>query len=187
MAVLGLGCCAGFSLVVQSRGYSVAVVCVLIVVASLAAEWSLGCTGLQQLQFPGLQSAGSIVVVHRLCCSMACGIFPDQGWNPRFLHWQADSSLLSHREALSPYFDLRAQPLPLILAPATHLPVPISCQTCCISTATPWAACRRLGHHLGLSHGYKCIPEFPGVIRFLWVITIELWEASKQASLSAMG
>ena len=53
MAVLGLGCCAGFSLVVQSRGYSVAVVCVLIVVASLVVEWSLGCTGLQQLQFPG--------------------------------------------------------------------------------------------------------------------------------------
>ena len=116
---------------------------------------------------PGLYSAGSVVVEHRLCCSMECGIFPDQGWNPRFLHWQVDSSPLSHRGALSPYFDPREQPLPLILAPATHLPVTISCQTCCISTATPWAACRMLGHHLGLSHRYKCIPEFPGVIHFL--------------------
>ena len=39
----------------------------------------------------GLQSAGSVVVVHRLCCSAACGIFPDQGSNLCPLHWQADS------------------------------------------------------------------------------------------------
>ena len=39
----------------------------------------------------GLQSAGSVIVAHRLSCSMACGIFPDQGSNPCPLHWQADS------------------------------------------------------------------------------------------------
>ena len=39
LAVLGLHCCAGFSLVVVSRGCSLIVVCgLLIAVASLAAE-----------------------------------------------------------------------------------------------------------------------------------------------------
>ena len=28
---------------------------------------------------------------------MACGIFPDQGSNPRPLHWQADSQPLRHQ------------------------------------------------------------------------------------------
>ena len=32
-----------------------------------------------------------VVVVHRLSCSLACGIFPDQRSNPSPLHWQADS------------------------------------------------------------------------------------------------
>ena len=34
---------------------------------------------------------GSEVVVHRLRSPAAHGIFPDQGWNPCLLHWQADS------------------------------------------------------------------------------------------------
>ena len=32
-----------------------------------------------------------------LCCSAACGIFPDQGSNPCPLHWQADSQPLRHQ------------------------------------------------------------------------------------------
>ena len=28
-------------------------------------------------------------MAHGLGCSEACGIFPDQGSNPRLLHWQA--------------------------------------------------------------------------------------------------
>ena len=41
LAVLGLHCCKGFSLVVASEGYSLAVVCrLLIAVASLV--WSTG-------------------------------------------------------------------------------------------------------------------------------------------------
>ena len=44
-----------------------------------------------------LQSAGSGVVAHGLRCPEACGIFPDQGWNPCLLHWQADSLSLSHQ------------------------------------------------------------------------------------------
>ena len=40
---------------------------------------------------PKLQSTGSAVVVHRLNCSQACGIFLDQGSNPCLLLRQADS------------------------------------------------------------------------------------------------
>ena len=38
-----------------------------------------------------LQSVGSAVVAHRLGCSMAHGVIPDQGWNPCPLYWQVDS------------------------------------------------------------------------------------------------
>ena len=44
-----------------------------------------------------LQSAGSVVVAHGLSCSVACGIFLDQGSNPCPLHWQADSQPLHHQ------------------------------------------------------------------------------------------
>ena len=46
---------------------------------------------------PELQNTGSVVAVCRFCCSAARGIFLDQGSNPRLLHWQADSPLLSHQ------------------------------------------------------------------------------------------
>ena len=35
--------------------------------------------------------------VHGLGCSAACGIVPDEGSNPRLLHWEAGSLLLSHQ------------------------------------------------------------------------------------------
>ena len=38
-----------------------------------------------------LQSAGPAVVAHELCCSLACGIFPDQGLNWCPLHYKVDS------------------------------------------------------------------------------------------------
>ena len=45
LAVLGLRCCTGFSLVVGSEGYSLAVVLrILVVVASLVAEHRLWST-----------------------------------------------------------------------------------------------------------------------------------------------
>ena len=43
------------------------------------------------------RSIGSVVVVHKRSCSAAHGTFLDQQWNPRLLHWQADSSPLSHQ------------------------------------------------------------------------------------------
>ena len=36
-------------------------------------------------------------MTHRLPCSVACGIFLDQGLNPCLQHWQADSLPLSHQ------------------------------------------------------------------------------------------
>ena len=47
-----------------------------------------------------LQSTGSVVVAHRLSCSMACGIFLDQGLNLCLLHWQTDSLPPSHQGSL---------------------------------------------------------------------------------------
>ena len=46
-----------------------------------------------------LQSAGSAGAGHRLSCSETCGIFLDQGSNPRPQHEQADSQPLSHQES----------------------------------------------------------------------------------------
>ena len=75
----------GLSLVVASRGHS-----------------SSRCTGLS-LSRPLLlwstcsRRAGSVVVAHGPSCSVACGIFPDQGSNPCPLYWQADSQPLRHQ------------------------------------------------------------------------------------------
>ena len=65
------------------------------VVAS-GSHSSLPCVGLSlsrplPLRSTGSRCVGSVLVAHGLSCSVACGIFPDQGSNPCFLHWQADS------------------------------------------------------------------------------------------------
>ena len=39
----------------------------------------------------------SVAVAHRLSCSVARGIFPDQGLNLCLLHWQVDSLPVSHQ------------------------------------------------------------------------------------------
>ena len=44
-----------------------------------------------------LRSTGSVVVVHGLSGSTACGNFLDQGSNPCPLHWQANSQPLRHQ------------------------------------------------------------------------------------------
>ena len=46
----------------------------------------------------GLKSAGSVVVAYGLTCSMACGLFLEQGLNLYPLHWER---ILNHstREA----------------------------------------------------------------------------------------
>ena len=70
--------------------------------AASGGHSSSRCTGLSlsrplPLQSTGSRRAGSVVVVHRLSSSAACGIFPDQGANPCPLHWQADSQPLHHQ------------------------------------------------------------------------------------------
>ena len=74
----------------------------LSLVAASGGHSSSRCTGLS-LSWPLLlwstssRRAGSVVVAHGPSCSVACGIFPDQGPNPCPLHWQADSQPLRHQ------------------------------------------------------------------------------------------
>ena len=99
LAAQGLHCCMwAFSSCGQRGLLFVVVHGILIAVACLVVEHGLQTCGLRQLWHVGsvvvahgLQSAGSVFVVHGLSCSMACGIFPDQGLNPCPLRWQADS------------------------------------------------------------------------------------------------
>ena len=75
----------GLSLVAASVGHSSSRC------AGLSPSWPL------LLRSTGSSRAGSVVVAHRLSCSAACGIFPDQGSNPCPLHRQADSQPLRHQ------------------------------------------------------------------------------------------
>ena len=58
--------------------------------ASVVVSHRLISCGSQALEY-GINSCGA-----RLSCSVACGIFLDQGLNLCPLHWQADSYLLRH-------------------------------------------------------------------------------------------
>ena len=77
--------CVGLSLVAVSGGHS----------SSRCAGLSLSRPLL--LRSTGFRRAGSVVVAHGPSCSVACGILPDQGSNPRPLYWQADSQPLRHQ------------------------------------------------------------------------------------------
>ena len=85
MAVLCLRCCAWAFLVAVSGGYSL-LQCAGFSLSWLLLLWSTGST-----------RTGSVAVAHGPSCSVACGIFPDQGSNPCPLHWQADSQPLRHQ------------------------------------------------------------------------------------------
>ena len=68
---------------------------------SCCGAWALGQTG-SAVVIPGLQSTGSVVGVHGLSCSMACGIFPEQGLNLCLLNRQVDYLPLNHQESPPP-------------------------------------------------------------------------------------
>ena len=51
------------------------------------------CGGFSCCKARALSARASVVVAHGLRCSVACGIFPDQGLNLCPLHWQA---ILNH-------------------------------------------------------------------------------------------
>ena len=78
LVVLGLHCCSQAFSSCKKQG-------LLFTVASVVAEHRL-------------QSSSSVIVVHRLSCFTACGIFPDQGSNWYPLRCKADH--LTTREAL---------------------------------------------------------------------------------------
>ena len=88
---------------------------------SSCGSWALGHRGsavvalgllgtrAQQLWLSGFSSCGSralehgsAVVVSRLSCSMACGVFPDQGLNPHTMYWQVDSLPLDNQGSSPP-------------------------------------------------------------------------------------
>ena len=74
----------------------------LSIVAASGGHSSSRCAGLSLsrpllLRSTGSRRTGSVVVAHGPSCSVACGIFPDQGSNPCPLHWQADSQPLHHQ------------------------------------------------------------------------------------------
>ena len=112
LAALGLHCCARAPCSRGERGPLPVAVCgPLPGVASPAAEHGFQARGPQQLRLVGsrvqdqqLWCTGSVVVAHGLSCSTACGIFPDQGSNPRPLHWQADSQPLCHQGSPRNFF-----------------------------------------------------------------------------------
>ena len=85
-----------FSSCSEQRLLFTAVHRLLVVVASFISKHRLQGTWASITVAPGLQNTGSIVVVHRLRWSMACGLFPDRRSNLCLLHWQADSLPLSH-------------------------------------------------------------------------------------------
>ena len=94
---------------VSARGLSLALV------AASGGHSSSRCAGLSLsqpllLRSTGSRRAGSVVVAHGPSCSVACGIFPDQGSNPCPLHWQADSQPLCHQGSPS-FTSLRANKL----------------------------------------------------------------------------
>ena len=99
MAALGLRCCVwAFSscskrglLFVAVRGFSLQWLLLLQSMGSRHASFSSCGVRASVVVARGLWSTGLVVVVHGLCCSTACGIFPDQGLNLLPLHWQADS------------------------------------------------------------------------------------------------
>ena len=83
LAVLGLRCCVGFFSSYSGRG--------------LLSGCSMRVSHRFSLVQHRLQRTGSVVVVHRLCCSRVCRIFLHQGSNPCLLNWEADSLPMSHQ------------------------------------------------------------------------------------------
>ena len=74
----------------------------LSLVAASGGHSSSRCAGLSLsrpllLRSTSSRCASSVIVAHGPSCSVACGIFPDQGLNPCPLHWQADSQPLRHQ------------------------------------------------------------------------------------------
>ena len=111
----------------------------LSLVAASGDRSSSQCAGLSLsrpllLRSTGSRPAGSAAVAHGPSRSAACGILPDQGSNPRPLHWQADSQPLRHQGSPYLFFDksvnTEALSSCMVLAPG-------GCRTCGRHVACP--------------------------------------------------
>ena len=91
LAVLGLRFCARAFSSCGKRGPLFIAVRGPLTIAALSLSRPL------LLRSTGSRRAGPVIVAHGPSRSAACGIFPDQGSNPRPLHWQADSQPLRHQ------------------------------------------------------------------------------------------
>ena len=97
----GLGCRSGFYLVGASGVFSSCGARLLAAVASPCGKaWVPGRTGLVAAA-PRLQSTGSVVTAHELGSSWPV---ESSGMEPCLLHWQEDSSPLSHQGSPGCYF-----------------------------------------------------------------------------------
>ena len=88
LAVLGLHCCMDFSLPMASGAAAG--------LLSRCGAQASHCGGFSRCRAQALERR-PVLVVHELSCSLACGIFLDQGLNLCLLHWQADSLPLSYQ------------------------------------------------------------------------------------------
>ena len=86
----------GLSPVVASRDYSLVAMPRLLIEFSCCGARTLGCRASVVVAL-GLSSCGSWALEHRLSCSMACGIFPDQRSNWCLLYCQVDSLPPDHQ------------------------------------------------------------------------------------------
>ena len=81
VAVLGLRCRMGFSLVTVTRGYPSSLWCMSFLLQWLLLLQSTGSGGTRASVGAATRLWSSVVVARGLTCSAACGIFSSQGWN----------------------------------------------------------------------------------------------------------
>ena len=77
------------------------------------SAWDSPCGGFSSCGTQTLGLMGSVVVVHRLTCHLARGIFLGQGSNLCLLYWQVDSLPLKHQG--SPFSMICSQGLFVLL------------------------------------------------------------------------
>ena len=130
-------------------------VCELILVASLAVDHGL--------QVHGLQSQAQWSWCMGFSCSLACGIFSDQGSYPWPLHWQADSYLLYHQRIW--VWDLASPFLQLIFKWDEYF---------CLFKRDGWGRTAFLTSTLGFSVWLFSESELPGIFFFFsspWIVS----------------